>query len=191
MLGIPNTSFTTWTFTSDWQFCHIIKEEVFCKQPNANSNFIVRERQSFESLQITTKTQEPFNEVYEPVEQCLAFFNYYFAHCLNSREDTTNTSVLPNICWSSVCKKDSFSEKVLRTLLDQVKIGSTISYKSLASLVGALNAQRAVGSVMRKNPICLIIPCHRVINTVSNKVGNYNGGVEIKEWLLNHEKKFL
>lgn len=70
------------------------------------------------------------------------------------------------------------------------KKGTTITYKNLALLAGNLNAQRAVGSVMRKNPICLVIPCHRVVNSGENKIGNYSGGVEIKEWLLKYEQNF-
>ena len=70
-------------------------------------------------------------------------------------------------------------------------MGSTITYKNLGSLVGNQNAQRAVGSVMRKNPVCLVIPCHRVVKSGHNNIGNYTGGVEIKEWLLKYEKNFI
>ncbi|RNA30649.1 methylated-DNA-- -cysteine methyltransferase [Brachionus plicatilis] len=90
------------------------------------------------------------------------------------------------ICWSKVCKRGSFSESVLKKLL-KIRFSEKITYKNLALLSGNANSQRAVGSVMRKNPICLVIPCHRVVNA-NNKIGNYTGGVEIKKWLLEFEK---
>nr|AFM83824.1 O-6-methylguanine-DNA methyltransferase [Brachionus koreanus] len=89
------------------------------------------------------------------------------------------------ICWSKVCKPGSFSENVLRKLIE-INFSEIITYKNLAILSGNANSQRAVGSVMRKNAICIVIPCHRVINS-NNKIGNYNGGVEIKKWLLDFE----
>ncbi|CAF0744693.1 unnamed protein product [Brachionus calyciflorus] len=95
---------------------------------------------------------------------------------------------LPKICWKGICKPNTFSERVLKTLLNQVHFGQTISYKNLASLSGNERSQRAVGTVMRRNPICLLIPCHRVINS-NNKIGNYTGGVEIKKWLLDFESE--
>lgn len=90
------------------------------------------------------------------------------------------------ICWSKVYRRGSFSEKVLKKLFE-IKFGEKISYKNLAKLSGNPNSQRAVGSVMRKNPICLVIPCHRVINS-NRKIGKYTGGVEIKKWLLEFEE---
>lgn len=89
------------------------------------------------------------------------------------------------ICWPKICKPGSFTEKVLKKLL-KIKFGEVITYKNLGILCGSGNSQRAVGSVMRKNSICLVIPCHRVINS-NNKIGNYTGGVEIKKWLLEFE----
>lgn len=66
--------------------------------------------------------------------------------------------------------------------------GQVISYGSLASLCGSARACRAVGLAMRNNPISLIMPCHRVIQS-GGKVGNYSGGQKnkIKVWLLEHE----
>ena len=70
------------------------------------------------------------------------------------------------------------------------KVGEKISYKQLAALSGNDLASRAVGSVMRRNQIILLIPCHRVIKT-DESLGNYSGGsgVKLKKWLLEHELK--
>ncbi|XP_010015518.1 PREDICTED: methylated-DNA--protein-cysteine methyltransferase, partial [Nestor notabilis] len=82
---------------------------------------------------------------------------------------------------------DSFTSKVLWTLLRDVKFGEAVSYKHLADLAGNSRAARAVGGAMRSNPIPILIPCHRVICS-SGQSGNYGGGNLMKGWLLSHEK---
>ena len=100
-------------------------------------------------------------------------------------------SKLPKICWPSICKKDSFTEKVLKALFEKTSYGDKLSYKELATLCGNSQASRAVGTVMRRNQIPLIIPCHRVIKS-DESLGNYSGGsgCNLKKWLLEHEAKF-
>lgn len=63
--------------------------------------------------------------------------------------------------------------------------GQTITYKELAQKLGRPNAYRAVGSANGKNPISLIVPCHRVVAV--DGLGGYTGGTDIKAWLLAHE----
>lgn len=70
--------------------------------------------------------------------------------------------------------------------LREVSAGTTISYGELAARVGAPGAARAVGTANATNPICLIIPCHRVIRT-GGGLGGYGFGLERKRWLLAHE----
>ncbi|MCL5007943.1 MAG: MGMT family protein [Candidatus Marsarchaeota archaeon] len=66
--------------------------------------------------------------------------------------------------------------------------GETISYKALAELAGHPNAYRAVGSVMRKNPMAPIIPCHRVIRS-DGRLGSYSGGgTDVKRRMLISER---
>ncbi|PAF50030.1 cysteine methyltransferase [Helicobacter sp. 12S02232-10] len=81
-----------------------------------------------------------------------------------------------------------FQKKVWRILCD-IKFGEVWSYKDLALKIGSTNYSRAVGSANSKNPIFIIIPCHRVIGN-DGKLSGYAAGVEIKKWLLEHEKKF-
>ncbi|MCL2674544.1 MAG: methylated-DNA--[protein]-cysteine S-methyltransferase [Defluviitaleaceae bacterium] len=78
-----------------------------------------------------------------------------------------------------------FREKVWEQL-ELIPFGETISYLELANRVGNPKASRAVGSANGKNPIWLIIPCHRVI-TSDGSLGGYAGGLWRKEWLLEHE----
>ncbi|MDZ7682033.1 MAG: MGMT family protein [Fodinibius sp.] len=61
-----------------------------------------------------------------------------------------------------------------------------MTYGKLAELLGDTNKIRAVGSANGKNPIPIIIPCHRVIGANNNLVG-YSGGIEQKQFLLKHE----
>jgi methylated-DNA-[protein]-cysteine S-methyltransferase len=70
--------------------------------------------------------------------------------------------------------------------LREVHAGETISYGALAERVGAPGAARAVGTANATNPICLIIPCHRVIRT-GGGLGGYGFGLPRKRWLLAHE----
>lgn len=79
-----------------------------------------------------------------------------------------------------------FQKKIWRKLIE-IPYGETRSYKWLAEEAGSPKACRAAGSANGKNPIPLIIPCHRVINS-DGSLGGYTGGVWIKEWLLTMER---
>ncbi|MCX6151373.1 MAG: methylated-DNA--[protein]-cysteine S-methyltransferase [Ignavibacteriales bacterium] len=81
-----------------------------------------------------------------------------------------------------------FQQKVWKELM-KIPFGQTISYLDLAKRTGDIKAVRAVGLANGKNKIPIIIPCHRVIGSNGNLIG-YSGGLWIKEWLLNHERKF-
>ncbi|MEJ2673035.1 MAG: methylated-DNA--[protein]-cysteine S-methyltransferase [Deltaproteobacteria bacterium] len=70
--------------------------------------------------------------------------------------------------------------------LRRIPRGQAISYMELAQRVGNPRASRAVGQANGRNPIPLIIPCHRVINA-NGGLGGYNSGLERKRWLLRHE----
>jgi methylated-DNA-[protein]-cysteine S-methyltransferase len=70
--------------------------------------------------------------------------------------------------------------------LQHVPFGQTASYKEIAERVGDVKAVRAVGGANGKNPIPIIIPCHRIIGSDEHMVG-YAGGLWRKEWLLKHE----
>ncbi len=80
-----------------------------------------------------------------------------------------------------------FKQLVWKALRD-VHAGETISYGELAERVGAPGAARAVGTANATNPICLIVPCHRVIRA-GGALGGYGFGVDRKQWLLAHEAK--
>jgi|HubBroStandDraft_3_1064219.scaffolds.fasta_scaffold50696_2 methylated-DNA-[protein]-cysteine S-methyltransferase len=73
------------------------------------------------------------------------------------------------------------------TSLAEIPYGETISYGELARWVGNPNASRAVGLANGRNPIAIVVPCHRVIGADGSLTG-YGGGLERKVWLLEHER---
>jgi len=70
--------------------------------------------------------------------------------------------------------------------LQRIPYGETISYKELALKLNSPNASRAVGGANSKNPISIIVPCHRVIRA-DGDIGGYAGGVSAKEKILDVE----
>jgi methylated-DNA-[protein]-cysteine S-methyltransferase len=70
--------------------------------------------------------------------------------------------------------------------LCEIPYGETISYGELARRVGNPKASRAVGLANGRNPIAIVVPCHRVIGADGSLTG-YGGGLERKVWLLEHE----
>ncbi len=77
-------------------------------------------------------------------------------------------------------------QKEVWSALTTVPYGKTITYKELAASINHKGAYRAVGSANNKNPLPIIIPCHRVIGSNGKLIG-YKGGLEIKEKLLKTE----
>jgi methylated-DNA-[protein]-cysteine S-methyltransferase len=80
----------------------------------------------------------------------------------------------------------SFEKEVWKTL-EKIPYGSTWSYSQVASFVGKDLAQRAVGTACGRNPIGIIIPCHRVVGE-SGSLGGYAGGLGRKIKLINFEQ---
>ena len=78
-------------------------------------------------------------------------------------------------------------QKMVWNVLREIPYGETRSYGEIAKLIGNEKASRAVGMANNKNPIMIIIPCHRVIG-VNGKLVGYAGGLDVKEKLLNMEK---
>ena len=78
-----------------------------------------------------------------------------------------------------------FQKKVWKLLL-KVPYGTTKSYHEIAIQTGSVLNTRAVGAANGKNPISIVVPCHRIIGSDGKLVG-YAGGLERKKWLLLHE----
>lgn len=70
--------------------------------------------------------------------------------------------------------------------LRRIRYGETISYAELAQRIGAPRAVRAVGAANGRNPLPVVVPCHRVIGADGSLTG-FGGGLDRKRWLLDHE----
>tara|TARA_Y100000996_G_scaffold54581_1_gene37171 strand:- start:89 stop:571 length:483 start_codon:yes stop_codon:yes gene_type:complete len=82
-----------------------------------------------------------------------------------------------------------FYTKVLLEV-KKIKYGEVASYGKIAKMVGNNEAVRAVGTANAKNPLPIIIPCHRIISW-NGKLGGYSGGLDKKSFLLEHESNLL
>ena len=92
----------------------------------------------------------------------------------------------------------NWSPKMVKwfTTLSKVQYGKTISYKELAYEWGNIRASRAAGNACKRNPIPIIIPCHRILS-INGQIGCYSGGnrktpnstenINRKRWLINFE----
>lgn len=80
-----------------------------------------------------------------------------------------------------------FQQKVWNKLLE-IPYGETMTYKEMANSIGCEKGYRAVGNALNKNPIGIIVPCHRVIGS-SGKLVGFAGGLSLKEDLLKLEKE--
>jgi len=77
-------------------------------------------------------------------------------------------------------------EKMVWRELQRIPFGATASYAEIAARLGNKRAIRAVGNAAAKNPVAILIPCHRMIGSGGALTG-YAGGLARKEWLLQHE----
>uniref|UniRef100_A0A3B1IEX0 Methylated-DNA--protein-cysteine methyltransferase n=1 Tax=Astyanax mexicanus TaxID=7994 RepID=A0A3B1IEX0_ASTMX len=140
------------------------------------------------SITITTDTPKHSavscadSDVQVELQKCVSWLQSYFSSAQSV------TSLPSPAIHNPMLETDTFSACVLRTLQDQVPAGQTVSYKKLAKMAGNERAVRAVGGAMRRNPVPLLIPCHRVLCS-SGAIGGFMGGkgADIKLWLLQHE----
>ena len=82
--------------------------------------------------------------------------------------------------------KGTIFQKKVWNELNKIPYGKIVSYKKIAEKIGNKKALRAVGRANSQNPICIVIPCHRVINANGN-LGGYSAGLLVKERLLELE----
>jgi methylated-DNA-[protein]-cysteine S-methyltransferase len=80
-------------------------------------------------------------------------------------------------------------QRMVWRALEAIRFGETRSYGTIAQAIGRPSASRAVGAANGKNPLAIIVPCHRVIGATGALTG-YAGGMAAKHWLLEHERRF-
>jgi methylated-DNA-[protein]-cysteine S-methyltransferase len=74
--------------------------------------------------------------------------------------------------------------------LAEIPFGATTTYGRQAAALGIPRAARAVGAANGANPVCIVLPCHRVIGADGSLTG-FGGGLPVKQWLLDHEAQVL
>lgn len=109
------------------------------------------------------------------IKQCISELNEYFS----GERETFEVKIKPETHGTP------FQQSVWEELR-QIPYGETISYKVLAGRISGSNYSRAVANANGKNPISIIIPCHRVIAS-NNTLGGYTGGLDKKKLLLSVE----
>jgi len=77
-------------------------------------------------------------------------------------------------------------EKKVWEAMEGIPFGATLSYKEIARKIGNPKGSRAVGGASRRNPVAIIVPCHRVVGSSGSLTG-YGGGLDTKAFLLTHE----
>lgn len=112
-------------------------------------------------------------KVSENLEECIAQLQDYFSGNRNHFDFKINP------------QGTEFQQKVWQELLN-IPFGKTMSYLDLSKKLGDVKAIRAVASANGKNPLWIVVPCHRVIGTDGSLTG-YAGGLWRKKWLLEHE----
>ncbi len=141
---------------------------------------IVIEKNKLLKVDFSDKKELTFNEgdpeEVEIFNQCQKQLNEYFAGKRFSFD-------LPIELIGTGFQKQVWSQ------LTKISYGKTISYRDLAIQLGDPLCIRAAASANGKNPLAVIIPCHRVIGSNGSLTG-YAGGLFRKKWLLEHEQKF-
>ncbi len=132
-----------------------------------------------QSVVVLEKTSENLNNIpedlSEPLKNCRKQLKEYFDH----KRETFDVKINP--------QGTSFQKKVWKEL-QKIPYGKSCSYKEQALKLGDLKSIRAVASANGKNPLWIVIPCHRVIGSNGDLTG-YAGGIWRKKWLLEHESK--
>jgi len=116
---------------------------------------------------------DPLPDVPEPLQAAVRQLTEYFAGTRQTFDFALNPS------------GTVFQQKVWQALLD-VPFGTTLSYLALTRRIGDEKAIRAVAAANGKNPLWIVVPCHRIIGSNGSLTG-YAGGLWRKQWLLTHE----
>ena len=74
--------------------------------------------------------------------------------------------------------------------LAEIPYGHTASYGQQAASIGRPKAVRAIGGANGRNPVAIVLPCHRIVGADGSLTG-FGGGIEVKKWLLDHEQRTL
>ncbi|MHA7841709.1 MAG: methylated-DNA--[protein]-cysteine S-methyltransferase [Winogradskyella sp.] len=150
--------------------------DVCCIETPIGYAKIVGDHNGITSVSILDKPENTSEYIPEPLTDCVSQLKAYF----NNQLRTFDLKLNP--------KGTDFQKKVWKQL-EGIPYGKTISYLDLAKQLGDAKTIRAAASANGKNPLWIIVPCHRVIGTDGSLTG-YAGGLHRKQWLLNHESEY-
>lgn len=128
------------------------------------------------SISILDTQEELSDTIPESLLNCVIQLKEYF----NEKRKTFDLKLKP--------EGTTFQKKVWNQL-ETIPFGKSISYLQLSKQLGDVKAIRAAASANGKNPLWIIVPCHRVIGSDGSLTG-YAGGLHRKQWLLNHESEY-
>lgn len=138
----------------------------FCKKPSQNTNVFLQLQKKSKSNTLSSSE------------------THLFAALTQLKEYFAGERILFDLTLSPA-RGTEFQRRVWDALTE-IPFGSTSSYKDVAQAIGSPQGMRAVGLANNKNPLPIIVPCHRVIGKSGDLVG-YGGGLKKKEWLLRLE----
>ncbi|WP_066223163.1 methylated-DNA--[protein]-cysteine S-methyltransferase [Formosa haliotis] len=128
------------------------------------------------AITVLNSDEEPSRTIPESLQNCVQQLQEYFDGSRNHFSIKRNP------------KGTDFQKKVWDALC-HIPYGKTVSYLELSKQLGDVKAIRAVANANGKNPLWIVVPCHRVIGTNGSLTG-YAGGLHRKQWLLQHESPF-
>lgn len=134
---------------------------------------IVGDEDGISSISVVDGEQETTQVIPEPLQECVRQLDEYF----KGERKIFSLKLNP--------EGTEFQQKVWNEL-QQIPYGETRSYLEQSEKLGDTKAIRAVASANGKNPIWIVIPCHRIIGSDGSLTG-YAGGIWRKRWLLEHE----
>ncbi len=137
---------------------------------------IVGDETGIGSITVLNSDEIVSDVIPENLEDCVYQLNEYF----NGERQRFDLKLNP--------QGTDFQKQVWDELLN-IPFGKTVSYLDLSKKLGDVKAIRAVANANGKNPIWIIIPCHRVIGSDGSLTG-YAGGLHRKQWLLEHESPY-
>ena len=147
-------------------------QEAFCKTPIGTAK-IVGNEQGISAVSVLNEEIETSLNIPNSLKNCIQQLDEYF----KGTRTEFNLKLNP--------KGTEFQLKVWQELAT-IPFGKTRTYLEQAKQLGDVKAIRAVASANGKNPIWIIIPCHRIISSNGSMTG-YAGGIWRKKWLLQHE----
>lgn len=147
-------------------------QEAYYKTPIGIAK-ITGNEEGIQSISVLDEDINPSEEIPQALQNCVNQLNEYF------RGERTEFDLKLNPQGTSF-------QKTVWEELNKIPYGSTRTYLEQTKHIGDPKAIRAVASANGKNPIWIVIPCHRVIGSDGSLTG-YAGGLWRKKWLLNHE----